>query len=861
MLLKRNDCKACTRFAKTKGYSTTVGRGSNGVLLVGAFPSETDLMQERALSKFSERGSMLNRALGIRSLDIEDFTYTNLTRCPGQPEWNEIHHCAQAYLKPLLDKLKPKCIVAMGEEVVQYFTGLSGAKTDLRHTRGFMVPGKNVGQGYDVKITFDPVFVRQGNMNFLGCLADDLKASITQRREKHNYRTVVGIEHVQEFIEQVRQNPEQPLAYDIETLYSIKKNDEEEFRRDLQPITQIQFALDASMALVLPWSAKASQATKTLLGLPNPKLSWNGNTFDQPRLEKEGILFAGDQIDLMLAWHFWQPDLPMNLSFAAGHFQGHRLPPWKHTMHEDMNNYGALDVISLHLLMSGIYGKLMEEKLYTGYQTFIQRFYPVLLDMSRRGILIDLDERKQLKDWIQVKSLELDAEIQALVHDDLKDCHPKNGYKRSPRGMFQAEDGNNYILVKGESKKLIQRQFGEDLRWCYLKPFLVKSPKQVKRYIDAQGHKLPKTKKGRKWKESGDKAALTKLSGKVGSGFYTKLIELREFGKIEGTYIDGWAVDEEGKVHPEYHTAPASGQIGSRDPNAQNVPKPGKPGTLQFELANRIRKTIAASPNHKLVELDMSAFHAKTLAFCAQDSVYFRMAGLDPHSFLAAHLLGLEGVDNWLQLDDADLADRLKWVKKNHEWVRNKQAKPSILGIGFGMGVGKLYRMNEDSFKDEKEAKRVHDILKSLFPGIFRWQNEIRTEAHVNGKLITPFGCVRRFYDVYTFDHITGDWHPGSQSEECIAFPPSNIAHCHMKDAMLRMQEKGYDEKYGLCNMIHDSVIFNCADRYVEECLENIKAEMEAKSTVLVDPVICPDGFWVATDAMVGSNWAEMEKI
>ena len=175
------------------------------------------------------------------------------------------------------------------------------------------------------------------------------------------------------------------------------------------------------------------------------------------------------------------------------------------------------------------------------------------------------------------------------------------------------------------------------------------------------------------------------------------------------------------------------------------------------------------------------------------------------------------------------------------------------------MGVGKLYTMNEESFESRAEAQAIHDLMKSLFPKVFAWQTEIRNLAHAQKFLKTQFGCIRRFYDVFRWDYVRGVWRPGDQAEECIAFPPSNLAHCHIKLAMMRLDDRGLLDKYKLVNFIKDSLVFECPTGLVDECVHEVRRELEAPSAVLIDNEVAPTGFWVGTDVEVGPDWASMK--
>jgi hypothetical protein len=107
-----------------------------------------------------------------------------------------------------------------------------------------------------------------------------------------------------------------------------------------------------------------------------------------------------------------------------------------------------------------------------------------------------------------------------------------------------------------------------------------------------------------------------------------------------------------------------------------NCPKHG-------DLAKGFRECIVPSPGNLLIEADYKSAHALTLGFHAGDPDYMRLARLDCHSFVAAHLLKLPEAVSGKLIEYSD-EDYLAWVhefktNKEYKFVRDKKAKPTIL--------------------------------------------------------------------------------------------------------------------------------------------------------------------------------------
>lgn len=308
-----------------------------------------------------------------------------------------------------------------------------------------------------------------------------------------------------------------------------------------------------------------------------------------------------------------------------------------------------------------------------------------------------------------------------------------------------------------------------------------------------------------------------------------------------------------GRIHTQFTHRPATGQLSSRNPNIQNGPK-------RAEMAAKFRECIEAPPGYLLAELDYSSFHVLTTGYCAEDEVYMRLSRIDPHSFVASYFSEVKCDPIDPTLSDDDIAERTAWVKKHHKFERNMQAKPGILGYGFGLGVNNFYNQNRESFNSKKDVERLFKLLDDLFPIAAKWRWTVREQAHKQGYLISPHGYIRHFGEVFKYDSRTGKMVPGNDSEAAIAFLPANLAFGHFKEIMLECEAKGYNEKYGWINTVHDSLWFCCPIEYVPEMLDNIVREMLANSKVLKGKM-APEGLWCGVEAEIGPTMNQLSTV
>jgi len=378
-------------------------------------------------------------------------------------------------------------------------------------------------------------------------------------------------------------------------------------------------------------------------------------------------------------------------------------------------------------------------------------------------------------------------------------------------------------------------------------------------------------------KDTTDKRELLALGKRTSDPSCAMTVQYREFGKLKGTYVDGWKPDAADRAHPFFLFAPATGQISSENPNGQNVPSEKSRGaagsTSLIELAARFREIIEAPAGYVLIEADYKSFHALMLGFVAQDASYMRLARLDIHSYFAAvGLLKLEKSDKLLALPDDELLEYLSWVKKTHPIVRDGQAKPAILGYGLGMQGQTLWEQNPESFSSRRMADGVIKELDATFSICAAWRKSIISLAADKKYLTTPHGYIRRFWEVLVNKPVKNTYVPkpgekvfvmqngqrwkvghGSDAEAAISLPVQNPAHGHLKDNMLRIAELGWAAKYGMCNTVHDALWFCCPEDLAEECGRNVKTQMELPSEILKNPV-APDGFQCNVDLSIGRN-------
>jgi DNA polymerase I len=118
------------------------------------------------------------------------------------------------------------------------------------------------------------------------------------------------------------------------------------------------------------------------------------------------------------------------------------------------------------------------------------------------------------------------------------------------------------------------------------------------------------------------------------------ILEHRQLQKLKGTYVDALQVlvdPNTGRVHTSFNqTGAATGRLSSSDPNLQNIP-------IRTDTGKRVRRAFIARPGSLLLSADYSQIELRVLAHMAEDPTLIEAfaRGEDPHAVTAAEVLGI----------------------------------------------------------------------------------------------------------------------------------------------------------------------------------------------------------------------------
>ncbi len=250
--------------------------------------------------------------------------------------------------------------------------------------------------------------------------------------------------------------------------------------------------------------------------------------------------------------------------------------------------YGAADADMTLRLMPPLQSEL-EEKGITRLMDLEMALMPVIADMERAGVRIDVDFFRHMSQDLEAALLKLEQTIYAIA--------------------------------------------GE--------PFNVNSTQQLS---DILFKKLNLPHEGLKRIASGHYSTaadvLDGLRASDQTGIIAAIIESRELTKLKGTYVDALPQlinPDTGRIHTSFsQTGAITGRLASSNPNLQNIP-------IRSEVGQQIRRGFVTDPGWTFLSADYSQVELRILAHISQDETLLRAfrENQDIHTATAAAVYGV----------------------------------------------------------------------------------------------------------------------------------------------------------------------------------------------------------------------------
>ena len=316
--------------------------------------------------------------------------------------------------------------------------------------------------------------------------------------------------------------------------------------------------------------------------------------------------------------------------------------------------------------------------------------------------------------------------------------------------------------------------------------------------------------------------------------------EYRKWGKLKSTYIDGYLrfIDEDtGRIHPDLMPlGTETGRFASRNPNMQNCPQKDNDPI-------GVRNFIIAPDGEVLLSLDFSQIELRVGAFYCRDKRMLETyrTGGDIHAQTTSVIY---------RIPFEEAADK----NAPHYKERRTIAKNCNFGVFYGLfptGLQRTLKFKAGLNPTLSECETIIQNLKSGYPGLAKWQDEVKKRAAVSCYSETWLGRRR-----YLLGIRSSDWGKKSFAERCaLNTPIQGTAADILKLACGRIIS-GLPERLWLKPMlqIHDELVFELPEDKVDEAVVFIKECMETQPFPEFDvPIVA--------EASVGRNFGEMKEM
>lgn len=346
--------------------------------------------------------------------------------------------------------------------------------------------------------------------------------------------------------------------------------------------------------------------------------------------------------------------------------------------------------------------------------------------------------------------------------------------------------------------------------------FNLRSPKQVGEILFEKLELPPKKKT--KTGYSTDESVLNSLFDL--HEIVPLMLDFREADKLHSTYIEPLLElglkDENNKIFTSFlQTGTTTGRLSSKNPNLQNIPVFGSNDI-------EIRKAFVSQDGYKLVAVDYSQIELRLLAHFSQDEALVEAFrdDLDIHMQTAIKIFG---------------EDEAKY-KRNI-------AKSINFGLLYGMGSKKL---GETLKIPSREAKKYIDSYFEAFKSVKDYLKSIEDDAINKGYVKTLLNR-KRLFDFANASPLL----KAAYLRESVNTLFQGSAADLIKLSMIKIESKyknNNDAKMLL--QIHDELIFEVKDEFVDEFTKDIKNIME-NIFVLNVPL--------KVSVSVASSWQELK--
>lgn len=315
------------------------------------------------------------------------------------------------------------------------------------------------------------------------------------------------------------------------------------------------------------------------------------------------------------------------------------------------------------------------------------------------------------------------------------------------------------------------------------------------------------------------------LANYIGNPVVDDLLEYRRLTKLE-TFIKSWEkIQVDDRIYPSFNITARTGRTTCSNPNLQQIPQD-----------KNVRNLIEARPGWKILECDFSQVELRVASMFSGDAnmQHAYQSGSDLHSKTTELLFG----------DTSNLS-------KQEQKRKRTEAKSMNFGFLYGMSAktfvdyAKGYGLNIT----EEQSEGFRNNFFEAYPRLLPWHEECKEYARKNGHTWSPIGRKRFLPDINSSNwsnrgqaerQSVNSGVQGFASDMCIS-ALSDIVFSDIID----------HERCKVLGSVHDAILFEIRDDYVEEVVPIVKEMMEHPS--IIDGIDIP--IPIIADVEVHQAW------
>lgn len=311
----------------------------------------------------------------------------------------------------------------------------------------------------------------------------------------------------------------------------------------------------------------------------------------------------------------------------------------------------------------------------------------------------------------------------------------------------------------------------------------------------------------------------------VGNPVVDDLLEYRRLTKLE-TFIKSWEeIQVDGRIYPSFNITARTGRTTCNNPNLQNIPQD-----------KNVRNLIEARPGWKILECDLSQVELRVASIFSGDEnmQHAYQSGSDLHSKTTKLLFG----------DTSNLSKQEQKRKRtfskslNFGYLYGMSAKTFVqYAKGFGLNITEEY------------SEELRDNFFKAYPTLLTWHEDCIKYARANGYTWSPIGRKRFLPDINSSNFKLR----GQAERQSINSGVQGFASdmCTSALADIVFSDKIDHDRCIVLGSVHDAILFEIRDDYVEEVAPKLKYTMEHPSILEGLDIPIP----IIADAEVAQAW------